>query len=229
MRKVIVVGGSGLIGSALCEVLFEAGFNVVGMSRNPAQEKVRAYTSEWIIGDISTSEGIEKLHHVCLSDNNIGIVLCCGNHGEDSSISNQIDTYNTNVIGVTRIWEMLNSGNKSVCDSVLICSSLMSSLPDRHYPFYAASKAGVDQFVRSLKANSLGVTMTSLVLGPVGTDNRVGMRSAKEVARVITKHVNQPKFGILYYPHYLRVLRLLILLYPSFWETVLLKFRKIPK
>lgn len=226
MRKVIVVGGSGLIGSALCEVLFEAGFNVVGMSRNPVQEKVRAYTSKWIIGDISTSEGIEKLHEVCISDSHVRIAICSGNHGENTSVSNQINTYNTNLVGLTRIWEMLNSGNRSVCDSVLTCSSLMSSLPDRHYPFYAASKAGVDQFVRSLNANSLGVTMTSLVLGPVGTDNRVGMRSAKDVARIIAKHVNRPKPGIIYYPRYLRVLRLLILLSPSFWETVLLKFRK---
>ena len=228
MHRVIVVGGSGLIGSALCEVLNGAGYDVVGMSRNHPAENLKRFTSSWILGDIATENGIENVVDACNTEHKVSIVLCCGNHGENTSLENQVDNYNTNLVGLTRIWSMLEKQPDPITGSVLVCSSLMSSLPDRHYPFYAASKAGVDQFVRSLRKNRSGIAVASLVLGPVGTSDRAGMRSSKEVAEIICKRIERPKSGILYYPFYLGILSTLIKLWPNIWEQALLRFRKKP-
>lgn len=222
----MVVGGSGLIGRAVVKLLSKADLEIVGMSRYNCPEDVSRYSLNWIYGDISTEEGANAVLRVCQGAEMVTIVFCCGNHGETNSIENQIKTIETNLIGLSRIWNLIQNNQGFSNAHLVVCSSLMGSLPDRHFPFYAGSKAGVDHFIRSLNCRKKDVLVTSLILGPVGTSKSAGMTSPIEVAEQIYRLIQKPERGMVYYPGYLRFLSVLSKLAPNFLESILFKYRK---
>lgn len=68
MKNIVVIGSSRGIGLALVDRLMSLGHNVCGVSRSPTDN------CEWIKGDISTSEGIEKVSNI-IGDRCIDILI----------------------------------------------------------------------------------------------------------------------------------------------------------
>lgn len=196
------------------------------MSRTQYSPEIDQYVSDWIYEDVATSEGTGLILEKCSNADSVSLVFCCGNHGHDASIANQIGTYQTNLVGISRIWEMTRSNPSLNINCIIICSSLMGSLPDRHFPFYAASKAGLDHFIRSIRNDQLQIPICSIVLGPVGSTNARGMTPPDKVAKYISGFIKKPYSGEAYLPRYLKVLIPSIRVMPNFWERILVGFRK---
>lgn len=57
MKTVLVLGGYGLIGSACCRGLADAGFHVVGLGRSRSAAMVAAPHQEWIFRDLRSLDG----------------------------------------------------------------------------------------------------------------------------------------------------------------------------
>ena len=58
MKSVLVLGGYGLIGSACCRALGNAGFHVVGLGRSRAAALAAAPRQEWVIKDLRSLDSL---------------------------------------------------------------------------------------------------------------------------------------------------------------------------
>ncbi|MEW2402559.1 oxidoreductase [Streptomyces sp. NPDC046862] len=152
----VVTGASSGIGKAAALALAEAGFGVVGTSRNAA--KVTAvdratFVDLDVVSDASVTsaveEVIERFGRIDVLVNNAGV----GSTGaaEESSVAQAQRVFDTNVFGVIRMTRaVLPHMRAQRSGRIINVSSVLGIIPAPYMALYSASKHAVEGYSESL-------------------------------------------------------------------------------
>ena len=234
MKKgsILVIGGTGLVGAEVCKHLSKDGYSVIAISRKAQNSNSpQPNTSvRHLTGDISDSALKNSIQNAIGDEYIQAIIVCSGNHvNELEGYREAEQVIHTNLNGLNNlINEIIPSLNQEKPIQLIICSSLMSILPDRNRPAYAATKAAINQWVRSLLVHNLKhVRPVALILGPVAVyPHSPIVVSAGRAAQKIGHLVQTNHAGLVYFPSYLRILSALISISPYLWEAFLHRFKR---
>ena len=152
----LVTGASSGIGKAAALALAEAGFEVVGTSRNTAGVTHRDGVT-FLDLDVASDESvssvvgrvIERYGRLDVLVNNAGI----GTAGaaEESSVAQDQSIFDINVFGVIRMTKaVLPYMRAQGCGRIINISSVVGFLPQPYMAVYAASKHAVEGYSESL-------------------------------------------------------------------------------
>ena len=103
-RKIIIVGGSGSIGSAIAKEVINDGFDVTIIGRNYfALEKIsKSINCSFMIADVANTEELKNSLNLC-GENIYGLVYCAGSINMKSlSTAHEneyIDSFKVNTLG----------------------------------------------------------------------------------------------------------------------------------
>ena len=184
--KALVTGGSGLIGSAICEALASEGLHVlVHANQNldrarQVVEKIRSagQSAETACFDVSdrkaTSHHLENILEsgpVQVLVNNAGIT-------QDNLLVRMKDeewnsVLNTNLTSIYRLSKsVLRSMMKSRYGKIINISSVVGHMGNAGQTNYVASKAGITGFTKSLaqEVGNRGITVNCVAPGFIDTD-----------------------------------------------------------
>ena len=102
MKKIVVFGGSGFLGSYIIDELINQGFYVVNADITPPKHNI--YNQKYIECDILDIEGIKKV----ITGDEFAVYNFAGFADLEESSKRPIDTLNLNIIGNTNILEICN-------------------------------------------------------------------------------------------------------------------------
>ena len=174
-KNILVLGGSGYLGSAACEVFAELGANVIVSSRSKEScEKVSKILVKdidqlhsTIDCDITKKESVQNLRKFIKTKyKNINVLVICAWNGKKNSWEsiNQVDwdseieiCLNSNFRVIKTLQDTLTNPSKIVLVSsmygiVAPNPSLYEKVPQENPPSYGVAKAGIIQFTKYLAA-----------------------------------------------------------------------------
>jgi len=163
MKKIIVTGGLGFIGSNLIELLIKKNYFVINIDKVTYSSNfynVREFKSLKNYKFIKCSIGDKKLHQIFNKYKPSCIFNLAAETHVDRSIDNPTDFINSNIVD---IYKLLNSfknfANKHKCKLIHISTDevygdILKGRSNEKFPYnpsspYAASKAASDHLVRS--------------------------------------------------------------------------------
>lgn len=228
-QAVIVIGAYGRLGSALCEVLLKQGYKVVGVGRKaerlaalPFAMHCRFVAVCCVVPHPQIAEAV--LPHV--QDAEIkAVVLCTGNHAAFDGYEASLQIVDANLGGVLNLYHVLLPRLQPK-PLLVLCASLMATIPDGRYPAYAAAKAGVVQWVRSVVVQDAGARVWALLLGPMLEQAQTGHTTYERVAAAIATGIAAGKTGIRVYPVFYQPLLVLASVWPEAAAWLTHHFRK---
>jgi short-subunit dehydrogenase len=230
---VIVLGVYGKLGTVVAEELLNTGYTVLGVGRDKQRLLSLPFVKHPAFCYIAVDITDEKIDDILLPKieqfTSVTIIICSGNH---TSIESQVEATNvtqTNISGLLNIYHRIFLPLQDRQPFLLVISSVMAFIPDRRYPSYAAAKAAINQFVRSVVSNGkIRGKILALSLGPI--DNVPGQSpfrtNFRSVAWKILQLIRQPESGIEYYPASYRILQILFSWSPIAFEKLIYNFRK---
>ena len=152
----LVTGASSGIGKAAAQALVEAGFDVVGTSRNSAQVTDRGdltYVDLDVASDESVDaavqEVIDRFGRIDVLVNNAGI----GSTGaaEESSVAQAHRVFDVNVFGVFRMTNAVLPYMRAQCGGRIVnVSSVVGFVPAPYMAVYAATKHAIEGYSESV-------------------------------------------------------------------------------
>jgi short-subunit dehydrogenase len=229
--SILVIGAYGLVGQSVCKTLFRSGLHVVGVGRDRNRlNEITSFTSETVVADITSPKLTEAVETSCGKRMIEAIVICSGNHAdlnEDFVIARAV--LSTNIIGIANIvYELIPKLHQEIAPQVIVCSSIMGFVPDRKYPAYAASKAGLNQFINSLRSRpNQRLRIAKLVLGPISKNqDSFGSTSDTKVATKIKRIIRTKGTGNFFIPGFLIFLIFPMKLFPKLSESFLWRLRR---
>ena len=134
--KILVTGATGYIGSHVCRVLFERGYEVIGLDIDDEQNDVSAYVSRFIHADV---------RNVLLTEEYDAVVHLAGLISVEESMSRPTSYYDTNLNGTLNILNQLDH------DTHLLFASTAGAF-DPQSP-YAKSKIAAEDVIKELADN----------------------------------------------------------------------------
>ena len=164
MKKVIVTGGLGFIGSNLIELLLEKKYKVLNIDKNTYSSNfynTKNFVNSKNYSFIKCDIGNKKLSKIINNFNPVGIFNLAAETHVDRSIDGPENFIKSNIIGVFNILEIFRKFSKKNKRSKLIHIStdevygdVIFGRTNENYPYkpsspYAASKASSDHLVSS--------------------------------------------------------------------------------
>lgn len=226
-KKVILLGATGMVGEACSLKFLNEGYIVYGIARN--QPKDALFRSEqfiFIALDLTYEQ--EKLCELIKEITPDSIVVASGNHYamDDFTTSNNLFKLHFDLLN-----NILNApSNLSPTNncSIVFCSSIMAYIPDRKYPSYAASKAGLNQYILSYAAQkNTTISLSAIVLGPVDkTNDSIFSVNPQKVADRIFKLSQNNANALYFFPFYGKLIAVYTLLFPFFMERIIFSLRR---
>jgi NAD(P)-dependent dehydrogenase (short-subunit alcohol dehydrogenase family) len=112
--------------------------------------------------------------------------------------------------------------------SLIFCSSLMAYVPDRIFPSYAASKAGLNQLILSSIPNVPSkLKISGINLGPVAKNPSHWFETTPlQVTQKIDKLLKAKTCGLIFYPRIGKLLAFLSIVHPFILEKLLIGRRR---
>lgn len=170
--NILVTGCTGYIGSHVCKVLFERGYEVIGLDINDEQNDVSAYVSRFIHADVRNYEFLSY------TDQFDAIVHLAGVISVEESVSMPTYYYDTNLNGTMHMLSQINY------DTHFIFASTAGAF-DPQSP-YAKSKVAAEDIIKE-QAEGYTIFRFFNVAGSDGNNIQQGksthlIRIAAEVA-----------------------------------------------
>lgn len=133
MKKALVCGGSGFLGSHVCDALTEAGYGVRIFDRQPSPYLQKE--QEMIIGDLLDGEALAKAARGCSAIYNFAGVMDI-----DESRLRPLETLRTNILGNANI---LEAARAAKAERFVLASTVY--VYSRSGSFYRVSKQACEQ------------------------------------------------------------------------------------
>jgi nucleoside-diphosphate-sugar epimerase len=218
-----ILGSSGLVGRSSVTLFLEKNYKVYGFSKS--NNKPLESNNYFHISMDLTSES-KSFFELLNKKKPSAIVFAIGNHGIRETHENASELYQLNLSFATTLLQELNGATFQT--SVVFCSSLMGYIPDRLFPSYAASKAGLNQLIQSYCLHIDSKTSVSgIVLGPISKNPKFWFEvTDKNVAKKIFNLIQKRANGLTFYPKYGRLIALLSLVNPFWIEQLVSNKRK---
>jgi NAD(P)-dependent dehydrogenase (short-subunit alcohol dehydrogenase family) len=182
-QVVLVTGASSGIGKAASLALVEAGFEVVGTSRNTANAAPPdgvTFVDLDVADDASVAtvveRVIERFGRIDVLVNNAGI----GSAGaaEESSLAQDQGVFDTNVFGVIRMTKaVLPQMRAQGSGRIINISSVLGFIPQPYMAVYAASKHAVEGYSESLDHEVREHGVRVLLVEPAWTNTSLDANS----------------------------------------------------
>jgi NAD(P)-dependent dehydrogenase (short-subunit alcohol dehydrogenase family) len=182
-KVAVVTGASRGIGLAVARALAEEGASVVAAARTPGEGLAELATTHGLLPvavDLGTAEGAaelqaraaERFGTVDVLVNNVGTVT--PRLGGSSAVTDEewIQTLTTNLLSAVRVTRALLPRLVESRGSIVTISSVNAFLPEPSIIDYAASKAALTSYSKSLSKEvaAQGVRVNTISPGPVETD-----------------------------------------------------------
>ncbi|MDC2997940.1 dTDP-glucose 4,6-dehydratase [Candidatus Pelagibacter sp.] len=163
MKKIIVTGGLGFIGSNLIELLLKKNFNVINIDKGTYSSNLyntkdfkNSKKYEYIKLDISN----KKILKIFTKYKPLGVFNLAAETHVDRSIDNPVNFIHSNIVGVYNLLECFKNFSKKNKSKLIHISTdevygdILKGRSDEKYPYqpsspYAASKASSDHLVSS--------------------------------------------------------------------------------
>tara|TARA_Y100001970_G_C14128185_1_gene800178 strand:- start:574 stop:1299 length:726 start_codon:yes stop_codon:yes gene_type:complete len=156
-KKIIIVGGSGSIGSAIAKEVINEGFNVTIVGRNYfTLEKIsKELNCSFVVADVTNTKELENSLSLCGEDV-FGLVYCAGSINIKSLTSahenDYIDSYRVNTLGAVTSIRCLKEVLLKNKGSVLLFSSVAARQGFTNHTIISTSKAAIEGLTVSLAA-----------------------------------------------------------------------------
>jgi nucleoside-diphosphate-sugar epimerase len=222
--KVFILGDSGLIGNKCCDVFLSKNYTVYGFSKMPRYSKDKLDNFHHVA--LNLTKDLKEFFSFILEINPSIIVFATGNHEDTDNKAHAEEMFNLHFSFLNELVWFFNK-NKVLKCNVLFCSSLMANLPDRSYPSYAASKAGLNHYIRSLSIDkNSSINISGLILGPVSQSPKLGFVSPEKVAIKIFNLSQKNAKGIYSYSFGIKLLSFTSMIFPFFIESILFNLKR---
>ena len=194
-KKILITGGSGGIGSLLCEKLLSSGADITIVSR----EKISLLNVRVIQGDLSTLEGIAALiEKVSLMEIDVLVNLagiqyfgfCEKQSSDDTSLLYAVNLMAPVLLSQALLPQMKRRGSGHIVN----VGSTFGSINFAHFVAYSSSKAGLLGFTEALRreVKSDGISIT--YVAPRATKTPFNTNSILEFGRITRMKVDEPKW-----------------------------------
>ena len=183
MRKIVVTGGLGFIGSNLIDLLLKKNFFVINVDKvtySSNHYNVKEFKNSKKYRFIKIDIGNKKLKDIFVKYKPVGIFNLAAETHVDRSIDNPSDFIQSNIVGVYNLLESFKNFSKQNKSKLIHISTdevygdILTGRSSEKYPYkpsspYAASKAASDHlvgsYVRTYNLNAI-VTNCSNNYGP---------------------------------------------------------------
>jgi len=183
MRKIVVTGGLGFIGSNLIDLLLKKNFFVINVDKvtySSNHYNVKEFKNSKKYRFIKTDIGNKKLKDIFVKYKPVGIFNLAAETHVDRSIDNPSNFIQSNIVGVYNLLESFKNFSKQNKSKLIHISTdevygdILTGRSSEKYPYkpsspYAASKAASDHlvgsYVRTYNLNAI-VTNCSNNYGP---------------------------------------------------------------
>ena len=156
-RKIIIIGGSGSIGSAIAKEVIDQGFDVTLIGRNYASlEKVsKELNCSFLKADVCNSEELKKSLNLCGEDV-YGLIYCAGSINIKSLSAahenDYIDSFKVNTLGAIIAIQTLKGVLLKNKGSILLFSSVAARQGFTNHTIISTSKGAIEGLTVSLAA-----------------------------------------------------------------------------
>lgn len=179
MKDILVTGAGGGMGSAICRLLLEKGYNVYGLDykESPATNNFDTENFKFVLCDVTNTTSVENAVKTVKSRSEVlaAIIHTAGIYDSDSLIEMDEDrfcrVFDINLFGVYRINKafsaLLNRGSR-----IIITTSELAPLDPLPFTgIYAVSKSALEKYAYSLRmeVNLLGISVSIIRPGAVNT------------------------------------------------------------
>ena len=154
--KILVTGVTGYIGSQVSRVLFERGWDVIGLDINSHQNDISAYVSRFVHWDIRDAQFFEQYD---------AVVHLAGLISVEESMTNPTEYYSTNLLGTAQVLRQMDRNTH------LIFASTAGAF-DPQSP-YARSKIAAEDIIKE-QANNYTIFRFFNVAGSDGDNMQQG-------------------------------------------------------
>jgi NAD(P)-dependent dehydrogenase (short-subunit alcohol dehydrogenase family) len=155
---VVVFGGTGTIGTAVCHALAGSGYTAVAAARRPF---TRPAPAAYIRCDVTDPAAVSATYRAVGIGKIYGSVHCSGVNNRCPLTETTDETWDAELaVNLTSVFYCLRAAASAIQPggSVVIVGSIMADRPSRS-PGYAAAKAGVAALVRSCAASLAEVSI----------------------------------------------------------------------
>jgi UDP-glucose 4-epimerase len=152
LKKVLVIGGSGFLGSHVADALTDAGFDVCIFDKSPSNYLKE--NQQMIVGDILNSQDLDQAILGCFAVYNFAAIADI-----DEALNKPIDTVKINILGNIQI---LDSCKRNNVERYVYASTVYVN--SREGGFYRCSKQAAEQYVEQYW-HTYGLSYTILRYG----------------------------------------------------------------
>ena len=174
MTTAVVTGASGGVGVGLTKALLRAGFDVVGIDRNPAPElDSRAHYSH-LVADLTDLNGLTRFATALPKDTGLLVHAAAVQHlisAGTSAIDDWMDSFKVNTLAVEVLTaEVRESLTRNPPHAVICIGSVHEILTSGNMAPYSATKAALAAWVRAAAIDlAPEIRVVNLALGATNT------------------------------------------------------------
>lgn len=177
VKKVLVTGGSSGIGKAICELLAQSGYDVVGTSRNPEKNVTKGF--ELIKMDVTDPLSVkEALAYITSKWNHLDILINNAGIGFMGSIEHanpqHIKTaWETNVFGLMQVTQSFLPFLKSAEGRIINVGSIGGKMGLPFRGWYSAAKGSLEVLGESLAIEMIPYKVEVCTLLPGDVNSKI--------------------------------------------------------
>lgn len=204
MKTALITGASRGIGLATAHKFKSSGYRVIATARKEADlEKLRSLGFEAHRLEVTDLDNISTLHEELKASgklpdilvNNAGVAdLASLARISEKDFDHTLDVNLKSALFMTQ--KFVKNMAKNKFGRIVNVSSILSSLPQKGFASYAASKAGLEAFSRvaALEYAEKGVTINCVAAGFVDTDMIKSLANAEQLkAQIPTRSIASPE------------------------------------
>lgn len=180
MKNALVTGASSGIGYAVCNILLEEGYHVLGIgrnfSKNDAVEKLVHAQFQTLQCDLRDQKSIDLIHQSVKERGTLDILIHAAGVGRYGSHEQLTPSAVSEMVEVNLIAPMLVTRDllkflREKKGQIIFISSIASKYPSKLSACYGATKAGLNHFALSLfeEVRKEGVRVSTIIPGMTDT------------------------------------------------------------